>query len=291
MRRLFVFVVAALSLLASGCGVNLITPPGPAPLRYRDDVFTTVTKTSDVTYGSATTQQGTVQTLKLDIYEPAGDGVAARPAIVWVHGGGFSGGDKTSPEIVDEANTFARKGYFNVSINYRLAPGGCSAGGATPECVQGIIDAQHDAQAAVRWLRANASTHDIDVNRIAIGGSSAGAITAENVAYDAESPGTSGNPGYSSSVQAAQSISGAHLLGTITAGEPPSLLFHGTADPLVPYQWAVNTVNDAAAAGVTVYLTTWQGGGHVPYGDHRQQILDQTRNFFYATMDLEHAAR
>jgi acetyl esterase/lipase len=290
MRRSFVLIVAALSLATAGC-VHLITPQGPAPLRYRDDVFTGVTKTSDVTYGSAMNQQGQVEVLKLDIYEPAGDTVQARPAIVWVHGGGFSGGDKTSPEIVDEATTFAHKGYVNVSINYRLSPTGCSAGGATAACVQGIFDAQHDAQAAVRWLRANAAARDIDVNRIAIGGTSAGAITAENVAYNSEDPGTSGSAGYSSAVRAAQSISGAHLFGTITADEPSSLLFHGTSDPLVPYQWAVNTVNDAEAAGVAVYLTTWQGEGHVPYGAHRQQILDQTRNFFYAALDLAHAAR
>ena len=54
-----------------------------------------------------------------------------RPAIVWVHGGSFCCGDKSSAEIVDEATTFARKGYFNVSINYRLEPGGCSAGAPT----------------------------------------------------------------------------------------------------------------------------------------------------------------
>ena len=46
-----------------------------------------------------------------------------------------------------------------------------------------------------------------------------------------------------------------------------------------------------AAAGVAAYLTTWQGEGHVPYGAHRQQILDQTRNFFYSAMDLANAAR
>jgi len=58
----------------------------------------------------------------LDIYEPTGDAVTERPAIVWVHGGSFCCGDKGSAEIVDEANTFARKGYLNVSINYRLEP-------------------------------------------------------------------------------------------------------------------------------------------------------------------------
>ncbi len=47
------------------------------------------------------------------------------------------------------------------------------------------------------------------------------------------------------------SLSGAKLIGApMTAGDAPSLMFHGTADPLVPYQWAVNTLNQANAAGV-----------------------------------------
>ena len=110
------------------CALPFITPPGSAPLRYRDPVFASVSKTSDVVYGSAINAENQTVTLTLDIYEPTGDTVTARPAIVWVHGGSFTSGDKTSPELVDEANTFASKGYFNVSINYRLEPGGCTGG-------------------------------------------------------------------------------------------------------------------------------------------------------------------
>jgi acetyl esterase/lipase len=61
---------------------------------------------------------------------------------------------------------------------------------------------KHDAQAAVRWLRANAATYRLDPSRIAIGGSSAGAITAMMVSYNAVDPGSSGNPGYPSDVAA-----------------------------------------------------------------------------------------
>src|SRR6185436_11342997 len=106
---------------------NTLTPPGAAPLRYRDPVFATVTKTTDVVYGSAVDQNGTTQSLKLDVYQPTGDAVSKRPAMVWVHGGGFSSGNKTSPEIVAEANDLAKKGYVSVSIDYRLYGQGCSA--------------------------------------------------------------------------------------------------------------------------------------------------------------------
>lgn len=290
MRRPLLLVVACIALVSAGC-IQLITPFGPAPLRYRDAVFTDVTKVADVTYGSAVDQQGTTVTLKLDVYSPVGDTATSRPAIVWVHGGSFSGGDKTSPELVDEATTFAKKGYVNVSINYRLTPDGCSAAIPTASCIQEIIDAMHDAQAAVRFLRANSATYGVDEDRIAIGGTSAGAITALNVGFNPNDPGSSGSPGESSAVRAAISLSGAEILGTAGPGDAPSLLFHGTADPLVPYQWAVSTVNQAMQAGVVSFLTTWPGAGHVPYVEHRTQILDETRNFLYFELDLVHAAQ
>ncbi len=263
-------------------GLPFIPPPGPAPMRYRDPVFATVSTTSNVTYGSAMNLSGQTVTLRLDLYEPAGDAATARPAIVWVHGGSFSSGDKTSAELVDQANVFSRKGYVNASINYRLEPGGCSASAPTSTCVAAIQEALEDAQAAVRFLRTNATTYAIDPTRIAIGGSSAGAITALNVGFRTSEDPTAG-------VGAAVSLSGANLLTTIDAGDAPTLLFHGTADVIVPYQWAVGTNGAALAAGLDSFLTSWAGAGHVPYGQHRTEILDQTTNFLYWELDLPNA--
>jgi carboxylesterase type B len=289
MRRVLIAVVGVLALVAAGCDLQKVVPPGDAPLRYRDAVFTAVTTTHDVTYGSAVDQQGATVTLKLDVYRPTGDAVTDRPAIVWVHGGSFRAGDKTSPEIVDEATTFAKKGFVNVSINYRLSPNGCTT--VTAECLTAIVDAKHDAQAAVRFLRARADDYGVDEDRIAIGGTSAGAITALNVGYGPEDVGDSGNPGFASTVRAAVSLSGARILTTANPGEAAALLFHGTEDTLVPYQWALDTVAEAQAAGLLAFLTTFEGAGHVPYTQNRTTILDQTTNFLYWTLDLTHAAR
>jgi acetyl esterase/lipase len=276
-------LVALAALVAGGCALAPI--PGPAPLRYRDQVFTTVDKTADIVYGSAVDQQGTTVTLRLDVYEPDGDDETNRPVIVWVHGGSFRSGSKTSPEIVDEANTFAKKGYVNASISYRLSPNGCTV--ISAECIEAIIDAREDAQAAVRFFRANAGTYGVDPDRIAIAGTSAGAITALGVAYNADTPGSSGNPGYSSAVSSAVSLSGAAIFtNAIDSTDAPALLFHGTADPLVPYSWATATIAAAQAAGLPAYLITWQGEGHVPYAQHRTQILSLSTNFFYNTFDL-----
>jgi predicted esterase len=291
MRRTVVGVALSLVLLATGCD-PLATPEGEAPLRYRDDVFPTVTVTRDITYGSAVDQEGQNVTLRLDLYQPAGDTVASRPAIVWVHGGSFCCGSKTSGELVDQANAFGRQGFVSVSIDYRLSEDGCRPGADIVVCVTSIHHAREDAQTAVRFLRANATRYRIDPTRIAIGGSSAGAITALNVGYSPENPGPGDHQGHSSAVRAVQSISGAQLAsGPINARDAPALLFHNSSDPLVSYSWAQSTVDSAKAAGLLAILRTWEGSGHVPYSQHRTQILTETRNFFYSQMDLAHAAR
>ncbi len=280
--RSLLVLVGVIVVVAAGCDFPSIMPVGNAPLRYRDSVFNNVTVTSNVTYGSAVNLENQTVTLQMDEYQPTGDTVTSRPAIIWVHGGSFTSGDKTSGELVDEANSFAEEGYFNVSINYRLETPGCS--GAATNCDQAIAEAAEDAQTAVRFLRTHATTFHIDPTRIAIGGSSAGAVTALNVGYDSsETP--------DASVRAAMSISGAHIgVGKVSAGDAPALDFHCTTDPLVPYRLAVTTINAAHAAGLDAFLESWDATCHVPYTGHRAQILEQERNFLYWEMDLKHAA-
>jgi acetyl esterase/lipase len=290
-RRLVVpAFAAALCLLATSCELRLVSPPGSGKVRYRDAVFTEVEKTADITYGGAARRDdGIRQSLELDTYEPVGDDVTKRPVLILVHGGGFNTGTKESPELVDEANTFAKQGYLVASIEYRLSKVGCSSIG--DECIRSIEDAWHDAQAAVRFFRRYASTYGVDTKRIAIAGTSAGAITALNVAYGADVHGGSGNPGYSGVVQAAVSLSGAAILTNPDPDEPPTLLFHGTKDDRVPYDWAKSTAVKAERAGDHLELVTWEGDGHVPYVKHRTEILTQTSNFLWWTLDLAHAAR
>jgi acetyl esterase/lipase len=287
MRRSLVVVVASLAALVAADTGALASAAGAGGVRYRDNIFSAVKKTADITYGSAVDQTHTRVVLKLDMYAPKGDTATSRAAIIWVHGGGFSADDKTSPELLDESDQFARKGYVNVSINYRLAPTGCPP--ATKSCIKGIIQAMQDAQTAVRFLRSRAAKYGIDPTRIAIGGSSAGAITALNVGYNASNPGPGAHQGFSSAVAAVQSLSGAAIGTTPGSDGAPAVLFHGTEDHLVPYEWAQATVQSAHDAGLVATLITWVGAGHVPYAEHRTEILDKTRDFFYKHMDLAHA--
>jgi predicted esterase len=247
-------------------------------------VFDTVNVTKNVTYGTAVNVENQAITLQLDLYQPQGDTVKARPAVVWVHGGSFCCGDKTSADMVDEATTFSEEGYVNVSINYRLESPGCT--GTFSNCGSAIAEAFQDAQTAVLFLRGHASTYRIDPNRIAIGGTSAGAITALNVGYS-----SSEDP--AASVRAAVSLSGARVgvggVGAISTGDAPALDFHCTTDPLVPYNAAVSTIDTAQSLGLDAFLESWDATCHAPYAEHRQQILDQTRNFLWWEMDLAHA--
>jgi acetyl esterase/lipase len=283
------FGAAMLAVTAlSGCLASEVGPPaGTGRLRFRDEVFSSMTTTSKLTYGSAPGLDGRPVTLKLDLHEPAGDTVATRPAIVYVHGGAFSSGSRA--EGATEMAPMVRRGFVVASISYRLlAPAGCSGastGDAYAACHDAAYAAMDDARAAVRWLRANAATYRIDTSRIAIEGYSAGGVTAAGVGLVSEEPGSSGNPGHSSAVRAWVSIAGGVPGGAgASPGDPPGYLFSGTADPVVPHQWSVDTARALHEAGGFAVFKPKVGGGHgLP---DMAMVTQQTANFYYFTMDL-----
>ena len=292
-RRCVLVGAAAVVGAAVLAGCTLPAPPGAAPLRYRDQVFSTVDVQHDLDYGSAPDNSGTPVALKLDLYQPSGDTVTRRPAVVWIHGGSFTGGDKSDSKEVKLANTFAKLGYVAVSINYRLLDPGtpCAVSPVPPACVTAALAAQHDAQAAVRWLRANADTYRIDPNRIAVGGTSAGAGTALLVGVNSEDTGTSGNPGYPSNVQGVVSISGALPDNSgIGPGDAPTLMFNGTADTVVPYSIAVANAQAFVQSGDAIVFEALDGAGHVPWSQYHDQFITQSDYFLYDFLDLAHAA-
>ncbi len=288
-----ILLAMVVALVVSGCAL-IPAPPGPAPLRYRDEIFSGVDTTADLTYGSAPGLDGTAHDLRLDLYEPHGDTASVRPAVVLVHSGAFSFGNKDSAELVDLAGALGRRGIVSVSINYRLlAPAGCTGtNGTSPTCLTAASAAQHDAQAAVRWLRANQTRYRIDADRIAMAGSSAGGITALLAAYRSDDPGTSGNPAPSSAIGAAISLSGGvpDAASYTGPGDAPALLFHGTADTIIPFAWSVETAVASLSAGIYVNLQPFADAGHVPYTQFRDQIVTQTVNFLYQQLHLDSAA-
>jgi acetyl esterase/lipase len=291
LRKLTVIgIVVLAAALLSSCTIP--RPPGDGLLRYRDTVFTDVSKATDLQYGTAPDRDGKAVALKLDLYQPAGDAVSRRPVVIWVHGGGFSTGDKS--DGADWATAFARRGYVAVSLGYRLLAR-VVCGGTDPvpdECFTAAYGAQHDAQAAVRWLRGHAAFLRIDPDRIAMAGHSAGAVTSLLVASRPEDPGTSGNPGPPSGIRAAISVAGGLPFNDyITPGDAPAMFFHGTSDPTVPFSWAAANVAAMYEQGVVAAIKTFDGEGHGLFTQHRDLIHEQSDYFLYFMMDLAHAAR
>lgn len=114
---------------------------------------------------------------KLDVYLPAEAAPGQRrPALVWIHGGGWTGGTKNEARAKNVCTTAAEAGYVAVSIDYQLGAG------AWPTNL-------FDCKNAVRFLRANAARYGVDPDRIAVAGGSAGGHLALMVALTAGKPG------------------------------------------------------------------------------------------------------
>lgn len=109
----------------------------------------------------------------LDLYLP--DAPGKKPLLVLVHGGGFLYGDSQTRQVEWMYRYFRQRGYACASINYRLAQ-------EAPWPV-----AIEDVKAALRFLRANAVRFDIDADRFAIWGESAGGYLAAMAAVTDDS--------------------------------------------------------------------------------------------------------
>lgn len=106
---------------------------------------------------------------RLDLAAPAG--AARAPVLVFVHGGGWSIGDKRN-SAAPKAAHFTKLGWAFASVNYRLVP------------AASVEQQAADIAAALAWLRANATAQRLDPDRIVLMGHSAGAHLAALVATD-----------------------------------------------------------------------------------------------------------
>lgn len=253
--------------------------------RYIDLVFDNVKITKDVKYGLYNGQS-----LLLDIYEPVGDTENLRPAIILVHGGGFTSGDKNSfagSGNNGNASDLAKRGYVAFPINYTLVNG--SGLGMDSGSSDAIRIAKNDTLAAVRYIRANALKYKIDPNKIIVGGFSAGAVTSLYTAYDTASVGNSGTPGVSSKVALAISFSGGMLpddIDLIDSGEPPAILINSDNDDIVPITTAQTVYNRLKLSGIKTELHVYHVG-HATPGVLDAQI--KVRQFIFKTLNLSGA--
>jgi acetyl esterase/lipase len=269
--------MAALVSLSATAGVARPTEAAPTQAdiptagRFVEPVFDEVDLTQEIPYRQAVNVNGDLQTLHMDLYEPAGDTAQQRPVIVLIHGGYFTMGNNqddqwgAGPFV---AELFARLGYVAVSIEYRLRPDMGLYPDVDPEELEAAnLDAHDDALAAVAWLRDRAGELRIDPRAIVANGPSAGGAVAWNLAW---MQGSRARPA-SSGVAAAISLAGAPFevsettgepLATASPGDPPVLAVHGTDDDLVPFELAQGPCSRAAEVGVRCDLVPLGGIGH-----------------------------
>lgn len=276
--------------------------------RYLNPVFTSTSQTTNILYGAAQNYLGANQNLLLDFYEPSGDTATLRPLLIYIHGGGFvdTNQSKSLVHIKAFGDSLARRGYTVASINYRLD---------TSISNRAVINAMHDAKAAVRFFRANAPQYKINPDFIFIGGESAGAITSltttyinnmAEVSYPNTLPtannntveGNSGNPNFSSETKAVLCLCGGtktilnELLfdtSAIIAGDQPILFVHGTNDQLIHVAQSIEIVQRVTNLGIPNLFYTMNGAGHCPWffplpnsTAYLDTLIDYTVPFLYA---------
>jgi predicted esterase len=243
------------------------------------------------------------ENLDLDIYLPEYDSEGKRPTLIYMHGGGFSSGERDSEGIQEFCNSLAGYGYVVASISYRLTRKG-EASGFGCNCTANdklntFYAAVEDVQDAAFFLIENREQFGIDPQKIILAGSSAGAEAVLNTAYQ---------PPYcygldSGPVSFAGVIGMAGAIPDTTAlydeSAVPSLLFHGTDDNLVPYATAPHhycsqddpgylilhgsetIANKLALLEIPCWLHTTCGGGHELANTPMSGYFDEIIEFCY----------
>ena len=175
-------------------------------------------------------------TLEMDIYTPEGDGTEKRPLLLMMHGGSFFIGHKTEPGQAGWCRYFASLGYVAVSIDYRL---GYHA--SKSEFREAEYRALEDADAALDFLLRREDLR-IDKDRIFVAGTSAGAITALNLAFGlyGDKPMERVKPLRDKDfrIRAVANLWGAvHELSILENASVAILSFQSEKDPMVPYDY------------------------------------------------------
>lgn len=274
--RLLVTGVAVLSQAAAA------EEPSPPAAKSKGTAPAGVAVERDIEYG-----KGGDVSLRLDLYRPDPRPEGLLPAVVWIHGGGWRGGDKG--QRTDSLERLARRGYAVAGVNYRLS-------GVAP-----FPAAIEDCKCAVRWMRARAADTGVDPDRIGAWGASAGghlALLLGCADDKAGLEGAGGHEGVSSRIRAVCSWFGptdftkghreferggggsvlAFLGGTpgekpdayrlaspvthISKDAPPILLMHGDRDATVPFSQSEVMHLKLKEAGVESTLFRVKNGGH-----------------------------
>jgi len=320
MRKKTVYLAMVLILTASlsGClrngkgGNDDETGPEYEPGPYGVLTYENIVYASGLGYTDSSTEPSAVP-LRLDVYCPDSNSTN-RPVLMFIHGGGFTGGIKHKPEIVEMGKYYASRGWVYISIDYRtteelgdidgmsqdeiveyyrgIAPQAwvehTFTGAESSKQIQqsvAMYAAQRDSKAALRWVVANADTYNIDVDELAVGGASAGAITTvalgitdqsdfrDELSIDDDLTLATTNLNETYDVKSMVYFWGSNLkvelYNTVYEvdrydGEDPELFMaHGDGnDPVTPYEGALALQDIYGSLNIHSELVTLEGHGH-----------------------------
>ncbi|MFY7898842.1 MAG: alpha/beta hydrolase fold domain-containing protein [Chitinophagaceae bacterium] len=235
---------------------------------------TTAIELKDVAYGNNPLQN-------MDVYLPANRSVAATKVIVLIHGGFWTSGDKYDFNEVVNQMKVQLTDYAIVNINYQLAT--LSGTNIWPTQI-------NDVNAAFNFIQSKSNEYAINTNKMVVLGASAGAQLALLKSYqhnidkkikaviDLFGPtdfiGLYNNPSdpnypallniFLSGTPTSNNIGyrNASPLYSVNSSVPATIIFHGTADNVVPIRQSDSLNNRLISAGVTKQYVTYAGEGH-----------------------------
>lgn len=232
--------------------------------RYEKKVFKDFTTINDILYGRKQRSDGAWLDYKYDVYQPKNDTATTRPLIFLAHGNAFLEAqflDKKSPDIVELAIDLVQKGYVVISIEYREEPNPLSLfneQNMIKAVGRAVLDIRDGICKIMDTTLNYGNPYKIDYNNVIVGGVSAGAIALLHGAFidnldvmpaqykqwilevEPNAQALLANKYCGATIKGIINISGAILdTNWIQANKqyPPLLSVHGTADPIVPFNY------------------------------------------------------
>ena len=240
---------------------------------------------NDIIYATVSDQQYLNHQLKLDVYTSANPTSEKRPVLILVHGGGFAMGDKQQKLYVEMAYCFARENYVVFSVNYRLKSK------KEPFSKELLDRAVSDVNAAIRWIIKNKKNYNADIQRVLIGGDSAGGSLVVNTTFQENPPvqfigcinlwgglpdyGLPGKENWNEPIDKYLNLKGKST---------PVCIVHGTADSVIPYQTSINFAEKLKANGNITELHFLKDAEHYPE-ESKEEFMDIMLKFMQKQFD------
>jgi acetyl esterase/lipase len=263
--------------LSLALGVLMVSAYPALGQGYSTSISTAYRVTPNITYLTANNFEA-----KLDVYARS-DATTPQPTMIWIHGGGWTGGNKEGATF--SLLPYMEMGWNVVNVEYRLAKISLA-----PAAVE-------DCLCALRWVIRNAKQYGFDTNKIVMSGGSAGghlalttAMIPASAGLDRECPGTeelkvAAVVDWYGITDVADLLDGANMktyavqwmgsmpnrveiarrvspLTYVRAGVPPIISIQGDQDPVVPYSHSVRLQDALKKVAVDGELVTIPGGKH-----------------------------